>query len=82
MTEQYWTTILFARQPATWFESDEVFEQNIMRNSANFARYVILPQNGSFISDDVRAYLDTNAERVDAGATILYVLRNATTGQQ
>lgn len=90
LTEQYWTTILFARQPATWFEGDEVFEHNIMRNRANFARYVeanpiryvIVPQNGSLVSDDVRAYLDTNAKRVDAGATRLYVLRDATTGRQ
>ncbi|GAB4112271.1 MAG: hypothetical protein Fur005_05990 [Roseiflexaceae bacterium] len=51
MTDLYWHAVLYARQPATWFESDEVFGRSILRNQANFQaylestpiRYVIFP---------------------------------------
>jgi hypothetical protein len=82
LTEAYWETILFTRQPATWFEFDETFQHNIMENSANFARYVqqnpiryvILPAASGLASDDVRAFLDRHAKRADFGAFALYTL--------
>jgi hypothetical protein len=84
LTEKYWETILYTRQPATWFEADEVFQQNIMHNGANFARYVeqnpiryvVLPTQGSLASDDVRAYLDAHAQRAVAGQYVVYTLRS------
>jgi hypothetical protein len=83
LTENYWETILFTRQPATWFEFDETFEHNIMTNAANFdryvtqnpIRYVILPTESGLASPDVRAYLNTHAQRDVFGAYVLYSLR-------
>jgi len=40
LTEHYWQAALYARQPATWFEGDLVFERNIMHDEANFRRYL------------------------------------------
>ncbi|HWQ12455.1 MAG TPA: hypothetical protein VNL77_06635 [Roseiflexaceae bacterium] len=40
LTEHYWLAALYARQPATWFEGDPVFERNIMDDLANFRRYL------------------------------------------
>ena len=82
LTEKYWETILFTRQKATWFEADKQFETNIMQNRDHFARYVmqhpiryvLLPVDGSLASPEVRAYLDTNATRVDAGQIVVYEL--------
>src|SRR5205814_8051099 len=84
LTEKYWETILYTRQPATWFEFDEEFQRNIMQNGANFShyvennpiRYVILAtQHGRLASDDVYAYLDTHAQRAEAGPYFVYTLR-------
>ncbi len=82
LTDKYWETILFTRQKATWFEGDERFQQNIMHNSKNFEhyvrnnpiRYVVLPLEGKLASDDVRAYLNTNAKRTELGQFLLYTL--------
>jgi hypothetical protein len=83
LTDKYWETILFTRQPATWFEFDETFERNIMTNAANFERYVtqhpiryvILPTEHGLASPEVRAYLTTHARRDVFGAYVLYSLR-------
>lgn len=40
LTDQYWHAALYARQPATWFEHDPVFQRNIMQNTTNFRRYL------------------------------------------
>ncbi|ABU58986.1 hypothetical protein [Roseiflexus castenholzii] len=40
LTDQYWHAALYARQPATWFEHDPVFQRNIMHDAANFRRYL------------------------------------------
>lgn len=88
LTPIYWETILYTRQRATWFEADEVFQENIMGDAGNFARYierhpiryVLLPNAASGpgprdpAAPAVRAYLDANAERIDAGAWTLWVL--------
>jgi hypothetical protein len=82
LTAAYWETILFSRQPATWFEFDTTFEHNIMQDADNFARYVahnpiryvVLPAEGGLASPQVRAYLDGHARRSDEGAYILYEL--------
>ena len=82
LTPLYWETILYTRQPATWFESDRTFEHNMMRNEINFAhyvesnpiRYVLLPRIGDIASPEVRAYLDTHARTINSGEMILYVL--------
>jgi hypothetical protein len=52
LTEHYWDAALYARMPATWFEKDLVFQQNILQQRENFQgylqqtpiRYVVLPQ--------------------------------------
>ncbi|MCS6938814.1 MAG: glycosyl transferase [Roseiflexus sp.] len=84
LTEAYWHTILYARQPATWFEFDETFQRNIMENADHFARYlaqhpiryVVLPANGDGpASPDVQAYLDHRTRRVEAGEFVVYVVR-------
>lgn len=84
LTEAYWPTILYARQPATWFELDEAFQRNIMENADHFARYlarhpiryVVLPaHDDTLASPDVRAYLDRHARRVDAGEFVVYSVR-------
>ena len=81
LTEQYWATVLFSRQPVTWFESDKVFEESIMHNRGNFAqyveqhpiRYVILPQQQDVLaSTKVYEYLEQNAESIYIGKHILY----------
>jgi len=83
LTEAYWHTILYARQPATWFEFDEIFQRNIMENADHFARYldrhpiryVVLPAHGDALaSPDVRAYLDQHATRIEAGEFVVYVV--------
>ncbi|MGQ9549324.1 MAG: glycosyl transferase [Roseiflexus sp.] len=83
LTEAYWHTILYARQPATWFEFDETFQRNIMENADHFARYldrhpiryVVLPAHGDTLaSPDVRAYLDRHAGRITAGEFVVYVV--------
>jgi hypothetical protein len=83
LTEAYWHTILYARQPATWFEFDETFQRNIMENADHFARYldrhpiryVVLPAYGDALaSPDVRAYLDRHATRIEAGEFVVYVV--------
>jgi hypothetical protein len=40
MTEYYWHAALYARQPATWFEEDEAFQNNILRSLEHFRRYI------------------------------------------
>ncbi|MGC9040421.1 MAG: glycosyl transferase [Roseiflexus sp.] len=84
LTEAYWHTILYARQPATWFEIDETFQRNIMENVDHFARYldqhpiryVVLPASGNApASPEVRSYLDHHARRVEAGEFVVYVVR-------
>jgi hypothetical protein len=83
LTDKYWETILFARQQATWFESDPQFEQNIMHNRTNFVRYVeqhpiryvLLPRDGPLAAPEVRAYLDSAATREDVGDIVIYELR-------
>lgn len=53
LTEQYWSTMLYAHQPATWFENDEAFQHNILFNVENFRhyiaenpiRYIVLPHD-------------------------------------
>lgn len=84
LTEKYWETILFTRQPATWFEADEVFQRNILWNAEHFQRYiekntqiryVVLPvQHGRLAVDDVYAYLDRVAHQQRAGDYVLYTL--------
>ncbi len=85
LAEPYWETILYARQPTTWFESDPVFERNIMRNVDHFAayvaahpiRYVVLPATGDELAAaEVYAYLNQRADQQRAGAYIIYTLRN------
>lgn len=83
LTEAYWPTILYARQPATWFEFDETFQRNIMENAEHFARYldqhpiryVVLPAHGDTLaSPEVREYLERRARRVDAGEFVVYII--------
>ncbi|MCS6839936.1 MAG: glycosyl transferase [Roseiflexus sp.] len=83
LTEAYWPTILYARQPATWFEFDEVFRRNIMENVDHFVRYtsqhpiryVVLPaHDDTLASPEVRAYLERHARRVEAGKFVVYVV--------
>jgi len=82
LTELYWPTLLYTRQPVTWFEGDQAFQRNIMHDAANFARYVaanpiryvILPRAGDMASPDVRAYLAANAAATPAGDLIVYTL--------
>lgn len=83
LTEKYWETILYTRQPATWFEADETFQRNIMQNGEHFKRYVeqnpiryiVLPaQPGQLAARDVYSYLDAHAHRTLAGAYIVYRL--------
>lgn len=88
LTPLYWETILYTRQPATWFEADDRFRDNIMGDATQFARYiaanpihyVLLPnaRRGPGPTDPadpgVRAYLDAHAERLDAGAWTLWAL--------
>jgi hypothetical protein len=83
LTDRYWEAILYARQPATWFEGDEVFQRNIMHNQEHFARYVtqnpiryvVLPAEGDLAAPEVRAYLDSHAQPIAAGSYIVYNLR-------
>lgn len=80
LTPLYWETILYTRQPATWFEADPDFERNIMLNVTNFKvyielnpiRYVLIPSAGDSVSPDVRAYLATHARAISSGDMILY----------
>jgi Dolichyl-phosphate-mannose-protein mannosyltransferase len=82
LTDRYWETILFSRHYATWFEADKKFETSIMQSQPNFARYlastpiryVLLPREGGLAAPEVRAFLDANAARVDAGDVIVYEL--------
>ncbi len=83
LTEAYWHAILYARQPATWFEFDETFQRNIMENADHFARYldrhpiryVVLPaRDDTLASPEVRAYLDQHATRIVAGEFVVYVV--------
>ncbi len=84
LTEAYWPAILYARQPATWFEFDEAFQRNIMYDADHFARYfeqhpiayVVLPaDDGVLASADVRAYLEQRTARRDAGNYVVYLRR-------
>lgn len=82
LTPLYWETILYTRQPATWFEADPAFERNIMGDADSFARYVadnpiryvLLPADGAPAAPAVRAYLDASAERIERGGWTLWVL--------
>lgn len=83
LTEQYWPAILYARQPATWFEADPVFQQNIMGDAGNFARYVernpvryvVLPARGDDLAaPEVRAYLEARARQIEAGEYVIFAL--------
>jgi hypothetical protein len=83
LTDRYWPAILYARQPATWFEADQAFERNIMRDAGNFARYVehhpvryvVLPAEGDTLAaDEVRDYLRDHAQAITAGRYRVYVL--------
>jgi hypothetical protein len=55
LTNMYWMTLWQTRQPITWFEGDPTFQQNILHNRDNFARYttqhpiryVIVPRAGT-----------------------------------
>lgn len=40
LTESVLAAALYARQPATWFEHDPVFQRNIMHNATHFRRYL------------------------------------------
>jgi hypothetical protein len=81
LTERYWATLLYTRQPVTWFEGDQVFQDNILNDEGNFARYVeahpicyvILPNSG-LAAPGARAYLERRAAATPAGATTLYTL--------
>ncbi len=82
LAEHFWTTILYARQPATWFEFDEVFERNIMRDAANFERYVtqnkiryvILPPGDQLAAPAVRSLLEQQAQPHLLGTLTVYQL--------
>jgi hypothetical protein len=82
LTPRYWETILYARQPATWFEADPAFEHNIMADADAFARYVtanpiryvLLPAAASPASPTVLAYLDTHAKAYPLGRWTLWDL--------
>lgn len=39
LTTPCWPTLFQTRQPVTWFESDQQFEENILYNRENFIRY-------------------------------------------
>jgi hypothetical protein len=53
LTDAYWDAALYARQPATWFEHDPVFQHNIMYDLNHFQgyiasapiRYIVLPRD-------------------------------------
>lgn len=83
LTPRYWETILYARQPATWFEGDPDFERNIMGDAGAFARYVaahpiryvLLPASASPASPAVLAYLGAHADVYPLGAWTLWELR-------
>jgi hypothetical protein len=83
LTSLYWETILYTRQPATWFEADPTFRDNIMHDRANFVhyveanpiRYVLLPDSGTdAASPEVVDYLNSHAQVIDSGSLTLYVL--------
>ena len=82
LTPLYWETLLYTRQPATWFEGDPDFEHNIMHNMTNFKvyiesnpiRYVLIPRTGDITSPEVRAYLARHARAIDSGEMTLYVI--------
>lgn len=40
LTPDPWLMVWEARQPATWFEGDEQFQEHILHSRANFERYV------------------------------------------
>jgi len=91
LTPLYWETILFTRQPATWFEGDPLFQERVMADPPTLARYlaahpiryVLLPAAGVTMGRSptdpappaVRAYLDANAQRLDLGLYTLWVLK-------
>lgn len=83
LTPRYWHTILYTRQPATWFEFDFEFEQNIMGNVEHFSRYVttnpiryvLLPTTNAPASAEVLAYLNEHSEVHPKGAWTLWVLK-------
>lgn len=83
LNEEYWSTALYGRQPTTWFESDPVFQQNMLQNRANFdhyvkntpIRYVLIARDDTLFSADVRDYLTTNAIVRPMGASTLYELK-------
>jgi hypothetical protein len=82
LTEKYWETLLFTHQPVTWFEDDRAFERSVMGDATIFARYtsqhpiryVLLPRDGDLAAPDVRAYLDSRANREEYGEYLLYTL--------
>lgn len=82
LTDRYWATLLYTRQPVTWFENDPAFEEAIMQDAAAFERYVtqhpiqyvILPNEGELAAPEVRAYLDSTAQATPAGAHTVYTL--------
>lgn len=84
LTPRYWETILYARQPATWFEADPDFERNIMGDAGNFARYVathpiryvLLPAADSPAAPGVIAYLDAHARVRRLGGWTLWELES------
>jgi len=91
LTPLYWETILFTRQPATWFEGDPRFQERVMTDPPTLARYlaahpiryVLLPAAGVTMGRSptdpappaVRAYLDANAQRLDLGLYTLWVVK-------
>jgi hypothetical protein len=82
LTDQYWATLLYTRQPVTWFENDPPFERAIMDDAEAFERYVtthpiryvILPNDGALAAPEVRAYLAATARATPAGAHTVYTL--------
>jgi hypothetical protein len=82
LAEEYWPTVLYTRQPTTWFEFDEAFQKNILHNQSNFTnyvtkhsiRYIIVPVEGDLVSADVKAYLDNAAAGVQKGTYMVYTL--------
>lgn len=63
LTEQYWSAALFARQPATWFEHDNVFQRNILWNETNFVRYLAqAPIRYVVLPDDDQRFRERFAE--------------------
>ncbi|MFV9507907.1 MAG: glycosyl transferase [Oscillochloridaceae bacterium umkhey_bin13] len=82
LTPIYWESILYTRQPATWFEADPAFEAQIMGNLNNFVRYtsqhpiryVLLPSQDPSIDPEIYNYLDQYATILSQAQWTLWAL--------